>query len=45
MSGAWQEMVLEASTTNIPLQQKVVGDPALHQQPQDIHYLERRHVN
>ena len=45
MSGALQEMVVEGISTNIPLQQKVVGDPALHQQPQDIHYLERRHVN
>ena len=45
MSGALQEMVVEGISTNIPLQQKVVGDPALHQRPQDIHYLERRHVN
>jgi len=45
MSGALQEMVVEGISTNIPLQQKVVADPALHQQPQDIHYLERRHVN
>ena len=45
MSGALQEMVVEGISTNIPLQQKVVGDPALHQRPQDIHYLERRHIN
>ena len=45
MSGALQEMVVEGISTNIPLQQKVVGDPALHQRPRDIHYLERHHIN
>jgi acetyl-CoA carboxylase biotin carboxylase subunit len=45
MSGALQEMIVEGISTNIPLQQKVIGDPALQQQPRDIHYLERRHIN
>ena len=45
MAGALQEMVIEGISTNIPLQQKAVEDPRLHQQPCDIHYLERQHVN
>ena len=45
MAGALQEMVIEGISTNIPLQQKVVEDPRLHQRPCDIHYLERQHVN
>jgi len=45
MYGAMQEMVIEGISTNIPLQQKIVSDPALHQGPRDIHYLERSHVN
>jgi acetyl-CoA carboxylase biotin carboxylase subunit len=45
MNGALQEIIIEGISTNIPLQQKVVEDPALQQKPQDIHYLERRHIN
>ena len=44
MSGALQEMVIEGISTNLPLQQRLVADPAFHQRPQDIHYLERHHV-
>ncbi len=41
MSGALEEMVIDGIKTNIPLQQRLVSDPAFVRQPIDIHYLER----
>jgi len=41
MSGALEEMVIDGIKTNIPLQQRLVTDPAFVRQPMDIHYLER----
>jgi acetyl-CoA carboxylase biotin carboxylase subunit len=41
MSGALEEMVIDGIKTNIPLQQRLVSDPAFVRQPMDIHYLER----
>ena len=44
MSGALQELVIDGIATNIPLQIKLIEDPAMHQKPCDIHYLERKHL-
>ena len=40
MDGALQEMVIDGIRTNIPLQQRLINDPAFRQTAQDIHYLE-----
>ncbi|MFT5112227.1 MAG: acetyl-CoA carboxylase biotin carboxylase subunit [Parasphingorhabdus sp.] len=40
MHGALQEMVIDGIRTNIPLQQRLINDPAFRQSAQNIHYLE-----
>ena len=45
MAGALEELVIDGISTNIPLQMKLIEDPTMHQEPCDIHYVERKHIN
>lgn len=42
MNGALTEMIVEGIKTNVPLQRRIMTDPAFRQGGTDIHYLEKK---
>jgi acetyl-CoA carboxylase biotin carboxylase subunit len=42
MRVALNEMVVDGIKTNVPLQQRILGDVGFQQGGQNIHYLEKR---